>query len=72
MAYTLTQLAALENALASGHLEVQYADKKVKYQDTAEMRKLRAEMRSELIATGAMAATSNTRPTTSVAQFSRD
>lgn len=72
MAYTLTQLSALEAAMASGHLEVQYADKKVKYQDVGEMRKLRAEMRAELIAGGTLTPAAPSRPTTSVAQFSRD
>lgn len=72
MAYSIAQLTALESALASGHLEVQYADKKVKYQTTADMMKLRNQMLAELTAAGLMSPPTNARPTTSVAQFSRD
>jgi hypothetical protein len=37
MAYTLEQIAALEEAIASGHRAVKYADKEVVYKDTDEM-----------------------------------
>ena len=48
MAYTLDQLSALEEAIASGALRVRYSDREVTYQSLDAMRKLRAEMRQEL------------------------
>lgn len=72
MAYSIAQLNALQAAAASGHLEVQYADKKIKYQTLTEMRSLIAEMRAALIASGELSEPANNRPTTSVAQFTRE
>jgi predicted Zn-dependent protease len=72
MAYTVDQLTALEAALASGHLEVQYADKKIKYQDTSAMMKLATQIRAELISAGVIAKPSSARNSISVASFSRD
>jgi len=37
MAYTMQQLEALEEAYASGQLEVEYADKRVKYRSISEL-----------------------------------
>ena len=65
MAYSIAQLTALESALASGHLEVQYADKKVKYQTTADMIRARDLLRDQLSA-------QNPTDRTSYASFSRD
>jgi hypothetical protein len=48
MAYSNAQLTALESAISSGILRVRYADRDVTYQSTADMIKLRNEMRSEL------------------------
>lgn len=48
MAYTITQLAALEQAIASGARSVSYDGKSVTYNSLSEMRKIRDEMRLEL------------------------
>jgi hypothetical protein len=48
MAYTQTQLDALEEALAKGVIEVSYGDRSVKYRSLREMRSLRDEMRRAL------------------------
>ena len=48
MAYTQTQLDALEEAIAEGALTVQYQDKRTTYRSLKEMRSLREEMRREL------------------------
>lgn len=48
MAFTTTQLTALETAIAQGALEVQYQDKKVKYHSLKEMLTLRDIIRKEL------------------------
>jgi len=48
MAYTQTQLHALEEALAKGVIEVSYGDRSVKYRSLREMRSLRDEMRRAL------------------------
>jgi hypothetical protein len=48
MAYTQTQLDALETAIAQGALSVQFNDKKVTYNSYPEMIRLRDSMRSEL------------------------
>lgn len=48
MAYTQTQLDALETAMAEGVMSVQYSDRRVTYHSLAEMERLRATMRREL------------------------
>jgi len=48
MAYTQTQLDALEEAIAEGALTVQYQDKRVTYRSLAEMETIRAAMRRAL------------------------
>jgi len=48
MAFTTAQLTALEAAIASGTLEVQYSDKQVKYRSLRDMIALRDLMRKEL------------------------
>lgn len=48
MAFTLSQLQALEEAIAQGALSVRYGDKQVTYQSTAEMLKVRDMIRREL------------------------
>lgn len=46
--FTLDQLSALEAAMATGAMEVQYGDKTVRYQSLKDMMLLRNTMRNEL------------------------
>lgn len=48
MAWTQTQLDALEEAIAQGALIVRYADKQVQYRSLDEMLQLRDMIRQEL------------------------
>lgn len=48
MAYTSTQLEALESAIAAGILRVEINGKTVQYQSLSAMRALRDAMRAEL------------------------
>lgn len=48
MAFSSTDLQALEEAIATGALEVQYTDKRVKYRSLAEMKQIRSMMKREL------------------------
>ena len=48
MAWTTTQLEALEEAIAGGTRTVRYGDKEVTYQTTDQMLALRRTMRIEL------------------------
>lgn len=48
MAFTSTQLSALDEAISAGVLEVQYTDKKVRYRSQKEMIELRNLMKREL------------------------
>lgn len=48
MAFTQTQLDALESAIASGATKVKYADREVTYGSLSDMLKLRTIMRTEL------------------------
>jgi hypothetical protein len=49
MPYTADQLAALEKSIASGLLEVRYADgRTVKYRSLAEMKQIRDDMKAAL------------------------
>lgn len=51
MAYTATQLAALEAALASGVLNVRYSDgKSVTYQSVADLKTAIAEVKGGILA----------------------
>lgn len=50
MAFTQTQLDALETAIASGTLEVSVGDKKVRYHSLDEMIRLRDVIRNQLAA----------------------
>lgn len=73
MAFTLTQLNALDSAIASGQLSVNYDGKSITYRSVGELIKARDLMRSDLIASGQMSAGpfSNRGPA-SLATFSRD
>jgi hypothetical protein len=53
MAFTQTQLDALEEAIASGTLEVRVGDKSVRYQSMAELIKARDLIRDQLSASAA-------------------
>lgn len=46
MAYTTLQIENLEKAIASGVLEVEYDNRRVRYQSLAEMRRVLADMRA--------------------------
>jgi hypothetical protein len=48
MAFTQTQLDALDTAIAGGTLTVEYDGKRITYRSLSEMLKLRDMMRSEL------------------------
>lgn len=52
MAFTTTQLTAIESAMASGELMVEYEGKKVQYRSMADLVIARNTVRAELIATG--------------------
>jgi hypothetical protein len=51
MAFTAAQLAAIEEAIASGVLEVKYSDRTVKYNSLGDLMDLRNQMIEELDAT---------------------
>jgi hypothetical protein len=73
MAFTLTQLNAIEAAIASGQLSVNYGGKSVTYRSFTDLRQARDLIRSDLIASGQLAPPplSNRGPA-SLATFSRD
>lgn len=48
MAFTSSDLTALDEAIASGALEVQYTDKRVKYRSLDDMIKVRRLIKKEL------------------------
>ena len=48
MAFTQTDLNALNQAIGSGVMQVQYADKNVRYRSLDEMMRVRAVMMAEL------------------------
>ncbi|HEY0032282.1 MAG TPA: hypothetical protein VGB81_03370 [Devosia sp.] len=48
MAYTQAQYDALQSAIASGALTVEYGDKKVTYRSLTEMRAILSEMERDL------------------------
>ncbi len=68
--FTVTQLEAIEKAIASGTLRVRYDGKEVQYQDMASLMNARTLIRDELIASGALLALP-VRGMSSVAEFSR-
>lgn len=72
MAYTVTQLQALEAAIASGHKSVSYDGKRVDYQSTDEMIKAAGIIRQSLIDSGLLAAPTNDRGRTTYAEFTRE
>ena len=71
--FTVTQIEAIEKAIASGTLKVRYDGKEIQYQDMASLMNARNVMRDELIANGLLASTGgNARGVATVAEFSRD
>lgn len=67
--FTTTQLTAVEAAIASGELTVEYDGKKVTYRSMAELRAARDLIRGELIAAGTI---TDAAPSRSYAAHSRD
>ncbi|MGV0960119.1 MAG: phage head-tail joining protein [Limnohabitans sp.] len=71
--FTVTQLEAIEKAIASGTLKVRYDGKEIQYQDMASLMNARNLIRDELMASGLLASSgSNARGMATVAEFSRD
>ena len=71
--FTLTQLEAIEKAIASGTLKVRYDGKEIQYQDMDSLMNARNLIRDELTANGLLANSgSNARGMSTVAEFSRD
>ncbi|WP_414451499.1 phage head-tail joining protein [Burkholderia sp. 22PA0099] len=48
MGYTKQDLESIQSAIAKGELEVQYADRRVKYRSIAELREARTEIVRDL------------------------
>lgn len=69
MAFTVAQLTAIEEAIASGALEVTYEGKTVKYRSMDDLAKARAIVRADLVRQGLL---TDTRNPVSVASFSKD
>lgn len=71
--FTVTQLEAIEKAIASGTLKVRYDGKEIQYQDMASLMNARNLIRDELIANGLLASTGgNARGASTVTEFCRD
>jgi len=66
MAFTLTQLDAIETAIASGELLVEYEGKKVQYRSMADLMQAMNTVRAELIAAGLL-----TPPATTTVSYAR-
>jgi hypothetical protein len=69
MAFTTTQLSAIEEAIASGELTVKYDGKEVTYRNMKDLISARDLIRGELIASGAI---TDTVPRRAYAVHSRD
>ncbi len=73
MAFTLNQLNAVDAAIASGQLSVEYDGKKFSYRSVEELMKARELIRSELVASGILVLPSATnRGPAALTYFSRD
>lgn len=72
MAFTVSQLTALEAAIASGHKRVSYDGKTVEYQSTDDMVKAAGIIRADLIANGLLSEGTNPRGRSTVAEFTRE
>lgn len=69
MAFTVAQLTAIEEAIASGELTVTYEGKTVTYRSMADLMRAREVIRADLEKTGQLAADA---PRRSFATFSKD
>jgi len=69
MAFTTTQLTAIEAAIASGSLEVSYEGKTIKYGSMADLRARYDFIKSKLVAQGDI---TDSRTRTSFAAHSKD
>ncbi len=67
--FTVTQLEAIESAIATGELTVSYEGKAVQYRSMDDLMKARDTIKAELIGAGTLTATT---PRRSYASFSRD
>jgi len=73
MAFTLNQLNAIEAAIASGELKIEYDGKHIEYRSMSDLMRARTIVRNELIAVGILQPSSNSnRGPASLAVFSRD
>ncbi|QZA80191.1 phage head-tail joining protein [Deefgea piscis] len=68
MAVTQAQLDALDGAIATGELEVEYDGKRIKYRSIDELMKARNFVFGQI----AQQSPSTITPTSAVAEFSRD
>lgn len=68
MAYTTTQLQAVEDAIATGELTVEFDGKRITYRSMAELVQARNLIRAELMSAG----TISTEPRVSYVNFSKD
>lgn len=66
--FTETQLDAVESALATGELTVEYEGKRVTYRSVAELRTARDLIRAELMAAGVV---TDSTPRRSYTSFSK-
>lgn len=72
MAYTVTQLQALEAAIASGHRRVTYDGKTVEYQSMADLIRASELVKAELVNMGLVSEPTNNRGRTTIAEFTRE
>lgn len=69
--FTVTQLEAIERAIASGTLKVRYDGKEVQYHSMTELMNARQVIRDELIANGLLDSAPS-RGMSTVTEFCRD
>jgi hypothetical protein len=67
MAFTQAQLTGIDNAIASGELEVEYDGKRVKYRSMGELMQARATIAADLAKQSGSGYSSS-----ALAEFSRD
>ncbi|SCU73549.1 conserved hypothetical protein [Cupriavidus necator] len=73
MAFTITQLEALEQAIGSGELTVKYDGKEVTYRSLDDLTKAYNLVRGSLLASGQLTESTRTnRGPSSLAVFTRD
>ena len=67
MAFSPAQLAGIDNAIASGELEVEYDGKRVKYRTMGELMQARATIAADLVKQSGIGYSSS-----ALAEFTRD